>query len=205
MKKRILWMLVATAMVSSTMTAAYEITTHALITDYAYRLSALNPANPNSITPTLGFDRLDIDYPFTLSGASENTPIAIEQRWLTQQARYHPQVPTTSGSSSRKKAKCWMRWYPEDFSQAHRELQSSNGSGHGFFAARCAKTTTMLRFHCWDGKQATIAILIPLARLHVPHVIFTTRSMTVLTTTRTPARRTPACGPSYGRWGGPTR
>ncbi|MDL1869517.1 hypothetical protein FBQ98_08835 [Gammaproteobacteria bacterium PRO6] len=53
---------------------AYEISTHALITDHAYRDSVLNPSNPDSIAPILGFDRLDVDYPFSFTGDAENTP-----------------------------------------------------------------------------------------------------------------------------------
>jgi hypothetical protein len=46
---------------------AYEFTTHALMTHRAYLPSTLNPATPNSIIPTLGFDRLDLEATFRLS------------------------------------------------------------------------------------------------------------------------------------------
>lgn len=52
---------------------AYEITTHALIADHAYRVSVLNPSSVNSIAPALGFDRLDLDYPFAFNGGAETT------------------------------------------------------------------------------------------------------------------------------------
>ena len=42
---------------------AYEITTHALITQVAQQRSVLNSANANAITPIVGFDRLAIDAP----------------------------------------------------------------------------------------------------------------------------------------------
>jgi hypothetical protein len=77
MKKAIFWT-AAGVMALSTMASGYEITTHALIADYAYRISVLNPATPNSIAVTLGFDRLDADYPFSFNGGPENTPYRDE-------------------------------------------------------------------------------------------------------------------------------
>lgn len=68
----------AAATVLSNTVAGYEITTHALIAEHAYRISVLNPANPNSIVPALGFDRLDVDYPFSFNGGQENTPYRDE-------------------------------------------------------------------------------------------------------------------------------
>lgn len=60
---------------------AYEITTHALISDHAYRNSVLNPSKANSIAPALGFDRLDADYPFSLatptSGVAYRDEVAV--------------------------------------------------------------------------------------------------------------------------------
>lgn len=44
---------------------AYEITTHALIAYRAHLRSVLNPNDPTSIVPVLGFDRLDPTEPFT--------------------------------------------------------------------------------------------------------------------------------------------
>lgn len=52
----------------------YEITTHALITDHAYRASRLNPQAANSIIPVLGLDRLANDQPFAFQGEPNSTP-----------------------------------------------------------------------------------------------------------------------------------
>jgi len=52
---------------------AYEISTHAAITSKAYDASVLNPSHPNSIVPTLGFDRLNQDYPFAYTAGSNDT------------------------------------------------------------------------------------------------------------------------------------
>jgi len=49
--------------------SAYEITTHALITQKAYERSALNPSNPNSVVTAIGFDRL-----------GQNTAFDLEQK-----------------------------------------------------------------------------------------------------------------------------
>jgi len=66
-----LWPSLAAMMFVASTAGAYEITTHALIAEHAYRDSVLNPANANSIAPTLGFDRLDLDYPFEFSDGTE--------------------------------------------------------------------------------------------------------------------------------------
>lgn len=52
----------------------YEITTHALITDHAYRVSTLNAQAPDSIIPILGFDRLADEQPFAFQGQPNSTP-----------------------------------------------------------------------------------------------------------------------------------
>ncbi|MCZ2078153.1 MAG: hypothetical protein LC130_24525 [Bryobacterales bacterium] len=52
----------------------YELTTHALITDHAYRASTLNPQATNSIVPVLGLDRLADDQPFAFQGEPDSTP-----------------------------------------------------------------------------------------------------------------------------------
>lgn len=53
---------------------AHEITTHALITEHAYRVSILNPQAPESIIPIIGFDRLADDQPFAFLGQPNSTP-----------------------------------------------------------------------------------------------------------------------------------
>ena len=77
MNRQVLCAAIAVA-ASSSCAIAYEITTHALIADYAYRTSVLNAANANSIAPVLGFDRLDLDYPFSFNGGEESTPYRDE-------------------------------------------------------------------------------------------------------------------------------
>lgn len=53
--------------------SGYEIETHAIITSKAYDASVLNPADPKSIVSTLGFDRLNQDYPFAYAGGTTGT------------------------------------------------------------------------------------------------------------------------------------
>lgn len=65
-------------MLSPAVATGYEIITHGLITDHAYRISVLNSTSPNSIVPILGFDRLDADYPFSFNGGPETTPYRDE-------------------------------------------------------------------------------------------------------------------------------
>ncbi len=48
-----------------TVASGYEIGTHALITKNGYDRSVLSPTNPKSIISTLGFDRLDVTFPFS--------------------------------------------------------------------------------------------------------------------------------------------
>jgi len=43
---------------------AYEIGTHALVTQTAVSRSVLSPTQPKSIVSALGFERLDVDKPF---------------------------------------------------------------------------------------------------------------------------------------------
>lgn len=38
----------------------------------------LNPVNANSIAPVIGFDRMDLDYPFSFNGGEESTPYRDE-------------------------------------------------------------------------------------------------------------------------------
>lgn len=71
--------LAVSVLVSPTSPAgAYEITTHALITSKAFDASVLNPSDPKTIVPALGFDRLDMDYPFSYLGTSSSTPYRDE-------------------------------------------------------------------------------------------------------------------------------
>lgn len=77
MKRQVLCAAIATA-TSCSCAIAYELTTHALMTDHAYRISVLNPTNAYSIAPILGFDRLDAAYPFSFQGGEESTPYRDE-------------------------------------------------------------------------------------------------------------------------------
>jgi len=78
MKRQLFSCAACAVAVSSTAALSYEITTHGLITDHAYRISVLNSENANSIAPVLGFDRLDVDYPFSFYGGEESTPYRDE-------------------------------------------------------------------------------------------------------------------------------
>lgn len=49
----------------------YELTTHGLITEHAYRWSMLHPDHPESIAPVLQFERLDEDHPFAFLAAPQ--------------------------------------------------------------------------------------------------------------------------------------
>lgn len=110
---------------------AYEIATHALIADHAYRNSVLNPSKANSIVPALGFDRLDTDYPFALSSptggvayrdevavsnpASTLPPIGVHFRTPQRQERdvlealtSRGLVPGTSGQAVEQRVRSWL-------------------------------------------------------------------------------------------------
>lgn len=78
MKNRVRWVAFFGVALLPNATIAYEIATHGLISDHAYRNSVLSPQNPSSIVPALGFDRLDVDYPFALNGGAESTPYRDE-------------------------------------------------------------------------------------------------------------------------------
>jgi hypothetical protein len=77
-------------MLSPATATAYEITTHGLITDHAYRISVLNSASPNSIVPVLGLDRLDLDYPFSFDGGPESTPYRDETALVNPSSNLPP-------------------------------------------------------------------------------------------------------------------
>lgn len=78
MKRYIFGYVAILAGMLSPMAAGYEITTHALITEHAYRVSVLNPENPNSIIPSLNFERLDAYYPFSFDGGAASIPYRDE-------------------------------------------------------------------------------------------------------------------------------
>jgi hypothetical protein len=110
---------------------AYEITTHALITDRAYQVSTLNPEAVDSIVPALGFDRLAIDQPFAFRGEVNTTsyfdevavanpsdnlpPPASTSRYPQDQERNilnnliaRDLVPGTSGAAIEQKIDSWL-------------------------------------------------------------------------------------------------
>lgn len=76
---------------------AYEISTHALITDHAWRASTLNPDAPDSIVPVLGFDRLDEIQPFAFLGEPGST-LYFDDAAVLEPADNLP--PWPSGSST---------------------------------------------------------------------------------------------------------
>jgi hypothetical protein len=73
-KRSVNWIPLVALTFAAPSVGAYEITTHALITDHAYRASTLNPQATESIIPILGFDRLSDDQPFAFLGESNSTP-----------------------------------------------------------------------------------------------------------------------------------
>src|SRR5882724_4624562 len=110
---------------------AYDYDTHALITDHAYRDSVLNPQDPNTIVPAIGFDRLDKDYPFDFAGgqsavpyfdeaavsnpATTLPPISTYQRQPENQERKTLNrlvgggyVPDSSGTAIEEQVRAWL-------------------------------------------------------------------------------------------------
>lgn len=110
---------------------AYEITTHALITDFAYRNSDLNVQAPNSIVPILGFDRLDGDHPFSFysspqaSSYYDDVPISDpataipplnafarspqgDERGVIDTLISGGYVPGTSGAATDQRLRSWL-------------------------------------------------------------------------------------------------
>lgn len=131
LRKPGIWTFLAVLIFAAPTVNAYEITTHALIADHAYRNSVLNPSKANSIAPALGFDRLDADYPFSLttptSGvayrdevavsnpASTLPPIAPYFRTPQQQERVvlealtsRQLVPGASGQAVEQRIRSWL-------------------------------------------------------------------------------------------------
>lgn len=70
---------------------AYEIETHGLITDHAFRISSLNPQSANSVVPLLGFDRLPDDTPFDLQGGE--SALYYDERAVIGPAQNIPIIP----------------------------------------------------------------------------------------------------------------
>jgi hypothetical protein len=64
MKRHTLQLAAVATLMSATTASGYEINAHALITEHAFRISVLNPENPNTVVSSIGFDRLDKDHPF---------------------------------------------------------------------------------------------------------------------------------------------
>lgn len=74
MRLELFAIVVAGGLTITSVSMGYEITTHALITEHAFRASTLNPQATESIIPALGFDRLAEDQPFAFRGEPNSTP-----------------------------------------------------------------------------------------------------------------------------------
>ena len=120
------------ALMTTSASSAYEITTHALITDHAYRASVLNKNDPKSIVSILGFDRLPPDNPFAQEGvtkpvrfhdeaaapdAANYEPTYDGNYWREQQAAERitfdsliagGYIPGPSGNSSAQRVRSWL-------------------------------------------------------------------------------------------------
>ena len=77
---------------------AYEITTHALITQVAQQRSVLNSANANAITPIVGFDRLAIDAPFRADGLPSTS---IKDAYYDDEGTSQPNLPPLLAAHTR--------------------------------------------------------------------------------------------------------
>jgi hypothetical protein len=69
---------------------AYELTTHALISEVAEQRSVLNATNANSIVPVLGFDRLSDTAPFR---ADQQLPPDAKDAYYDDTATTQPTLP----------------------------------------------------------------------------------------------------------------
>lgn len=131
MKTKGLTFLVAAFFLAIPVAGAYEITTHALITDFAFRSSDLNAQASNSIVPVLGFDRLDEDYPFSFyssprsSSYYDDAPLADpataipplstfartpqgDERGVIDALINGGYVPGASGAATDQKLRSWL-------------------------------------------------------------------------------------------------
>lgn len=132
MKTSTIALVLAACFLPATAALAYEISTHALITEHAYRASVLNPSHPNSILPAIGFDRLSPDDPLELEDVTVPVEIRDEiaavnpaafvppyARTFRREQQPHEQaifdsliaggyVPGPSGPTSAQRVRSWL-------------------------------------------------------------------------------------------------